>query len=113
MAKNTVKSKSKSKNKSKNGIYDIKRNNDETDQNYHMRVAFIAKVRPMTDTDFHETERLSDIWINMEVLGCRYIPQVEEKIAKILELGLGKNSSKNSSKNNSKNSGKNSSKNKK
>ncbi len=70
----------------KSGIgYKVKRNQDEVDESYKRRKWFIGEITPKTKKEYEEAIKLSNIWINMKYLGCRYPTEAEKKVENILK----------------------------
>jgi hypothetical protein len=64
----------------------LKKNQYETTSSYNKRQWFVKQYllyNPKVDEE--EAARLSNIWINMITLGCRYPADVEQEIKKFLE----------------------------
>lgn len=58
----------------------------ETDINYEKRKWFIKNYKKTFSKDSEEeAERLSEIWINMTILKCRYPDALEKKIYNFLK----------------------------
>ena len=63
----------------------IKRYEYETDEVFQIRVLFITLLEPKTDTSFKEAEMLSNIWISMLFLKCKFPKEIEDRVDKILK----------------------------
>jgi ribosomal protein S6 len=68
----------------KNGLHKLKFNIDETIENYYKRWWFISNISPKNISEFNEAVRLSNIWINMIVLKCKYNQNLEHLIFNII-----------------------------
>ena len=63
----------------------ISRNRDEVDESYERRKWFINEIKPKTKEQYNEAIILSNVWINMLLLGCIYPKNIIDKIKIILK----------------------------
>lgn len=63
----------------------LEKNIDEIIQNYCKRWWFISNLKPKTKNEYDDLIRLSNIWINMITLKCKYVESIEKKILNIVK----------------------------
>lgn len=70
---------------SNNGMsYFIEKNENESDVYYYKRCWLIAKNKPTNELEYKEIEKLSNLWININYLGCEYSENVQKHIKKLV-----------------------------
>lgn len=65
--------------------FKIPRNLDETNESYEKRKWFIGTYAPKTPKEFDKAVQLSNIWVNMLYLKCRYPDKTEKEIANVIK----------------------------
>jgi len=57
---------------------------NETNEQFNTRQLFILKANPKNETELTNIVRLSFIYRNMLILGCKYTSKLEKKITEYL-----------------------------
>lgn len=63
--------------------YYFKRDEGETNEEFHQRAWLVAKQEPKTKEDYKEANKLARLHQNYYLLGCRYSETLEEKIIEL------------------------------
>lgn len=65
--------------------YLFQRTDGETLENFHLRAWLTVRQNPKTKDEYQLFNRNARIWINNQILNCRYSPEIEKMVAELKE----------------------------
>lgn len=63
--------------------YHFKRQDEETNEDFHHRAWLVAKQEPKTKEEYKEADKMARLYQNYYTLGCRYSETLEKKILEL------------------------------